>query len=62
MARDLEKKRISRVMSFQKVGKVSGSSPSGTNGHDPSAIVALVSIFVKVRSLSFIALTSLFGH
>ena len=39
MARDLETKRITRVMSLQRVGKVGGSSRSDTNGHDPPAIV-----------------------
>ena len=36
MARDLENKRITRVMSLQRVGKVGGSSRSETDGHDPS--------------------------
>ena len=36
MARDLENKRITRVMSLQRVGKVGGSSQSDTDGHDPS--------------------------
>ena len=36
MARDLENKRIIRVMSLQRVGKVDGSSRSETDGHDPS--------------------------
>ena len=36
MARDLESKRITRVMSLQRVGKVGGSSRSDTDGHDPS--------------------------
>ena len=36
MARDLENKRITRVMSLQWVGKVGGSSRSETDGHDPS--------------------------
>ena len=36
MARDLENKRITRVMSQQRVGKVGGSSRSETDGHDPS--------------------------
>ena len=36
MARDLENKRITRVMSLQRVGKVGGSSWSDTDGHDPS--------------------------
>ena len=36
IARDLENKRITRVMSLQRVGKVDGSSPSDTDGHDPS--------------------------
>ena len=36
MARDLENKRITRVMSLQRVGKVGGSSRSDTDGHDPS--------------------------
>ena len=36
MARDLENKRIARVMSLQKVGKFGGSSRSDTDGHDPS--------------------------
>ena len=35
MARDLENKRITRVMSLQRVGKVGGSSRSDTDGHDP---------------------------
>ena len=36
MARDLENKRITRVTSLQRVGKVDGSSRSDTDGHDPS--------------------------
>ena len=36
MARDLENKRITRVMSLQRVGKVGGSRRSDTDGHDPS--------------------------
>ena len=36
MARDLENKRIARVMSLERVGKVCGSSRSDTDGHDPS--------------------------
>ena len=36
IARDLENKRITRVMSLQRVGKVGGSSRSDTDGHDPS--------------------------
>ena len=36
MARDLENKRITRVMSLQRVGKVGGSSRSETDGHDRS--------------------------
>ena len=36
MERDLENKRITRVMSLQRVGKVSGSSRSDTDGHDPA--------------------------
>ena len=36
MARDLENKRITRVMSLQRVGKVGGSSRSETDGHEPS--------------------------
>ena len=40
MARDLENKRITRVMSLHRVGKVGGSSRSDTDGHDPSAIVS----------------------
>ena len=36
MARDLENKRITRVMSWQRVGKVGGSSRSETDGHNPS--------------------------
>ena len=36
MARDLEKKRITRVMSLQRAGKVGGPSRSDTDGHDPS--------------------------
>ena len=36
MARDLENKRIARVISLQRVGKVGGSSRSDTDGHDPS--------------------------
>ena len=36
MARDLENKRITRVMSLQRVGKVGRSSRSDTDGHDPS--------------------------
>ena len=36
MVRDLENKRITRVMSLQRVGKVGGSSRSETDGHDPS--------------------------
>ena len=39
MARDLENKRITRVMSLQRAGKVGGSSRSDTDGPDPSAIV-----------------------
>ena len=35
MARDLENKRITRVMSLQRVGRVGGSSRSDTDGHDP---------------------------
>ena len=37
MARDLEKIRITRVMSLQRVGKVGGSSRSDTDGHYPSS-------------------------
>ena len=40
MARDLENKRITRVMSLERVGKVGGSSRSDTDGPDPSAIVS----------------------
>ena len=40
MARDLENKRITGVMSLQRVGKVGGSSRSDTDGPDPSAIVS----------------------
>ena len=36
MARDLENKRITRVMSLQRVGKVGRSSRSDADGHDPS--------------------------
>ena len=36
MARDLENKRITRVMSLERVGKAGGSSRSDTDGHDPS--------------------------
>ena len=36
MARDLENKRITRVMSLQRVGKVGGWSRSDTDEHDPS--------------------------
>ena len=36
MAKNLENKRIIRVMSLQSVGKVGGSSRSDTDGHDPS--------------------------
>ena len=36
MARDLENKGITRVMSLQRVGKGGGSSQSDTDGHDPS--------------------------
>ena len=36
MARDLENKRITRVMSLERVRKVGGSSRSDTDGHDPS--------------------------
>ena len=36
MARDLENKRINRVMSLQRVGKVGGSSRSDTDGLDLS--------------------------
>ena len=36
MARDLENKCITRVMSSQRVEKVGGSSRSDTDGHDPS--------------------------
>ena len=36
MARDLENKRITRVMSLQREGKVGGSSRSDTDGHEPS--------------------------
>ena len=32
----LENKRITRVMSLERVGKVGGSSRSDTDGHDPS--------------------------
>ena len=35
MARDLKNKRIARVMSLQRVGKVGGTSRSETDGHDP---------------------------
>ena len=35
MARDLENKRTTRVMSLERVGKVGGSSRSDTDGHDP---------------------------
>ena len=38
MARDLQNKRINRIFSLQRVGKVDGSSQSGTDEHDPSAI------------------------
>ena len=40
MARDLENKHVTRVMSLQRVGKVGGSNRSDTDGHDPSAIVS----------------------
>ena len=33
MARDLENKRITRIMSLQRVGKVSRTSRSDTDGH-----------------------------
>ena len=36
MAKDLEKKRITRVMSLQRVGEVGGSSRSDTDGNHPS--------------------------
>ena len=36
MARDLEKKRITILLSLQRVGKVGGSSRSDTDGHHPS--------------------------
>ena len=36
MARDLENKRIIRVMFLERVGKVGGSSRSDTDGHHPS--------------------------
>ena len=36
MARDLENKPITRVMSLQRVGKFGESSRSDTDGHDPS--------------------------
>ena len=36
MARDLGNKRITRVMSLERVGKVGGSSRSDTDGRDPS--------------------------
>ena len=36
MARDLENKRITTVMSLERVGKVGGSSRSDTDGDDPS--------------------------
>ena len=36
MARDLENKRITRVMSLHRVRKVGGSSRPDTDGHDPS--------------------------
>ena len=36
MARDLENKCITRVMSLQRVGKVGGSSGSDTDGHNLS--------------------------
>ena len=36
MARDLENKRITRVMSLERVGKVGGSSRSDTDRHDPA--------------------------
>ena len=36
MAKNLENKRIIRVMSLQSEGKVGGSSRSDTDGHDPS--------------------------
>ena len=36
MVRDLENKCINRIMSSQRVRKVSGSSQSGTDGHNPS--------------------------
>ena len=39
MARNLENKRITRVMSLQRVGKVGGSSRSDTDGNDPSPIL-----------------------
>ena len=35
MARDVENKRITKVMSLQRVGKVGGSSRLDTDGHDP---------------------------
>ena len=40
MARDLENKRITKVMCLQRVGKVGGSSRSDTDGPDSSAIVS----------------------
>ena len=40
MARDLESKRVTKVMSLHRVGKVGGSSRSDTDGPDPSAIVS----------------------
>ena len=40
MTRDLENKRITRVLSLQREGKVGGSSRSDTDGPDPSAIVS----------------------
>ena len=40
MARDLENRRIYRIMSLQRVGKVGGLSRSDTDGPDPSAIVS----------------------
>ena len=40
MARDLENKRITRVMPLERVGKVGGSSRSDTDEPDPSAIVS----------------------
>ena len=36
MARELENKRITRVMSLERVGKGGGSSRSDTDEHDPS--------------------------